>query len=45
MIVKNNPERCAEMGRNGRLFILENLTREVGTRKYVEMIRQVAKKR
>ena len=36
------PERCAEMGRNGRQFILENLTREVGTRKYVEVIKSVA---
>ena len=32
-------ERCAEMGRNGRKFILENLTKEVGTRKYVEVIK------
>ena len=34
-----SPERCSEMGRNGRQFILENLTKEVGTRKYVEVIR------
>ena len=42
--LSQHPERCAEMGRNGRQFILENLTREVGTRRYVEVIRQVAKK-
>ena len=42
--LSQQPERCAEMGRNGRQFILENLTREVGTRKYVEVIRQVARK-
>lgn len=32
--------RCEQMGRNARRFILENLTREVGTRKYVEVIKQ-----
>ena len=40
--LSQHPERCAEMGRNGRQFILDNLTREVGTRRYVEVIRQVA---
>ena len=40
--LSQQPERCAEMGRNGRQFILDNLTREVGTRRYVEVIRQVA---
>lgn len=35
-------ERCAEMGRNGREFILHNLTKEVGTRKYVDVIKQFA---
>jgi glycosyltransferase involved in cell wall biosynthesis len=39
--LSQHPERCAEMGRNGRQFILENLTREVGTRKYVEVIKSV----
>lgn len=42
--LSQHPERCAEMGKNGRQFILDNLTREVGTQKYVEVIRQVAKK-
>ena len=37
-----NPEICVEMGKNGRQFILDNLTREVGTRKYVEVIGSVA---
>lgn len=36
-----NPVHCAEMGRNARQFILENLTKEVGTRKYVEVIKSV----
>ena len=40
--LSKQPERCAEMGRNGRQFILENLTREVGTRRYVEVIKSVA---
>lgn len=33
---------CAEYGRNGREFILKNLTKEVGTSKYVEVIKSVA---
>ena len=37
-----NRERCQEMGRNGRQFILKNLTKEVGTKKYVDVIKQVA---
>lgn len=35
--------RCEEMGRNARAFILENLTKEVGTRKYVDVIKSVVK--
>lgn len=38
-------ERCEQMGRNARAFILENLTKEVGTRKYVDVIKQFAVKR
>jgi glycosyltransferase involved in cell wall biosynthesis len=41
----NHRELCKEYGRNGRQFILENLTREVGTGRYVEVIRQVAGER
>ena len=37
-------ERCEQMGRNARAFILENLTKEVGTRRYVEVIKQFAVK-
>lgn len=43
--LSQHPERCEEMGRNGRQFILENLTREEGTRKYVEVIKSVATER
>lgn len=35
----NNRELCKEYGRNGRQFVMDNLTKEVGTRKYVEVIR------
>lgn len=35
----HHPELCKEYGRNGRQFIMDNLTKEVGTRKYVEVIR------
>lgn len=41
--LSQHPERCVEMGRNGRQFILENLTREVGTQKYVDVIKSVVK--
>lgn len=35
-------ELCREMGRNGRQFVMDNLTKEVGTQKYVDVIRSVA---
>lgn len=38
-----NKDLCAKMGRNGRDFILKNLTRAVGTQKYVDVIRSVGK--
>ena len=34
-------ELCKAMGRNGRQFVMDNLTREVGTQKYVEVIKSV----
>lgn len=37
----HHPELCKEYGRNGRQFVMENLTKEVGTRKYVEVIRSL----
>ena len=36
-----NSELCKEYGRNGRQFVMDNLTREVGTQKYVEVIKRV----
>ena len=32
-------QRCEQLGRNGREFILKNLTRAVGTQKYVDVIK------
>lgn len=40
----NNRDLCRELGRNGRKFIMENLTKEVGTKKYVEVIRGLCSK-
>ena len=37
-------ELCKEYGRNGRQFVMDNLTKEVGTQKYVEVIKSVVKK-
>lgn len=36
-----NRELCKTYGENGRRFILQNLTREVGTQKYVDVIKSV----
>lgn len=41
--LSQHPEQCAEMGVNGRQFILDNLTRSVGTQKYVNVIKSVVK--
>lgn len=40
----NNRNLCEEMGRNGRQFVMENLTKEVGTQKYVDVIKSFEKK-
>lgn len=37
-------ELCGKMGQNGRKFIMDNLTREVGTAKYIEVLKSVAMK-
>lgn len=37
-------ELCRKYGENGRRFVMENLTREIGTRKYVDVIKSVVKK-
>lgn len=38
----NNRELCTEMGKNGRRFVMENLTKKVGTQKYMDVIKQFA---
>lgn len=37
----NHRELCKEYGYNGRKFVLDNLTREVETQKYVDVIKEV----
>ena len=34
-------ELCKQYGENGRQFVMDNLTREVGTQKYVDVIKSV----
>lgn len=41
----DEPSRCEEMGKNARRFILDNLTKEVGSKKYVEIIKSVVRNR
>ncbi len=36
-----NRSLCKKYGSNGRLFVMDNLTREVGTQKYVDVIKEV----
>ncbi len=36
-------ELCREMGKNGRKFVMANLTKEMGTQKYVEVIKSFEK--
>ena len=37
----SEPQKCAAMGARGRQFILDNLTKDAGTRKYAEVLRSV----
>ena len=36
-----NPGECIQMGLRGRQYILDNLTRNIGTKKYIEIINSV----
>ena len=38
-----HPERCDEMGRKGRAYIEEYLTKDKNTKKYVDVIKSVCK--
>lgn len=40
----HHPELCNEYGRNGRQFVMDNLTKEVGTQKYVDVIKSFEKR-
>lgn len=40
----NSPTLCQEYGKNARQFIEQNLTKEVGTQKYVEVLKSFDKK-
>lgn len=40
----NNREICSKFGQKGRDFILKNLTKEVGTSKYIEIFKQLINK-
>lgn len=35
----HDPDLCKELGKNGRKFVMDNLTKEVGTKKYVDVIK------
>lgn len=39
----SNRELCKDYGKNGRRFILNNLTKEIGTQKYVDVIKSFEK--
>ena len=41
----SEPKKCAEMGARGRQFVLDNLTKDAGTRKYAEVLRSVCESR
>lgn len=38
-----NRDLCKKYGKNGRMFIMDNLTREIGTQKYINIIKSVVK--
>lgn len=40
----SNKDKAVQLGKNGRQFIMENLTREIGTSKYVKVVKEVANK-
>ena len=41
MAMYNNRELCAEYGRNARQYILDNVSKEKSTQKYVDVIKEV----
>lgn len=43
LFLSENQHRCIEMGKKGREYILTHLTKEVGTQKYVDIIKSFDK--
>lgn len=43
IMLYQNREKAQQMGLNGREFVMKNLTKEVGTQKYVDVIKEVVK--
>ena len=41
----NNRDKAVQLGKNGRQFIMDNLTREIGTSKYVKVVKEVYDKK
>jgi colanic acid biosynthesis glycosyl transferase WcaI len=39
--LRADPKRCGQLGRNGRAFVLDNLTRESTAREYLKILRSV----
>ena len=39
-----NHEMCKEFGTNGRQFVLKNLTKDIGSQKYLNVIKSVSNK-
>ena len=37
----HNQEKAVQLGKNGRKFIMNNLTREIGTSKYIKVVKEV----
>jgi len=44
MVLYNDRNKCAEYGKNAREYIINNLTRSVGTSKYIGVIHSVVSK-
>lgn len=43
LFLYQNREQCKAYGENGRKFVMKNLTKEIGTSKYVDVIRSFGK--
>lgn len=44
LLLYSNKEKCKQFGQNGRHFILNNLTKEIGTSKYLDVFNRLIKK-